>query len=239
MLPGPHDNPCARPHACSAAAKLLPRLVPDHCPSQFHAVMCAYFVEGHTLPTLQRSLRFLRAVMGAAEQQGSDFAVALCGYQLASLAYQCVQCEGPAGMQGACAPSDVLGWVREAKEARRRCEALLPQQWTNELAFRYKVLKEVTCWLKQLQQAGDRWQPVDAVAGQARAEAIQSNIDQALSFSAAGLKCSGCGTSSPHLKRCAACRLTQYCSSECQHTHWPQHRAACKAEQRRQQERRE
>lgn len=42
--------------------------------------------------------------------------------------------------------------------------------------------------------------------------------------------CSGpdCKTKATKLQRCAQCKATYYCSTECQSKHWSQHRSACK-----------
>ncbi|XP_046456442.1 uncharacterized protein LOC124203702 [Daphnia pulex] len=40
--------------------------------------------------------------------------------------------------------------------------------------------------------------------------------------------CAACNKVSPSLKRCSRCRSTVYCSVECQHQHWSQHKIVCK-----------
>ena len=42
------------------------------------------------------------------------------------------------------------------------------------------------------------------------------------------MKCVACEKSlSLNAHRCSGCKLTPYCSAECQHKHWPQHRTPC------------
>eukprot|EP00884_Botryococcus_braunii_P004394 jgi/Botrbrau1/13956/Bobra.250_1s0010.1 len=49
-----------------------------------------------------------------------------------------------------------------------------------------------------------------------------------------GLACAQCGKASGgdvKLMDCAGCRSVQYCGRDCQKSHWPSHKAACKAKQ--------
>ncbi|KAJ7485156.1 ankyrin [Mycena galericulata] len=39
--------------------------------------------------------------------------------------------------------------------------------------------------------------------------------------------CDGCGISTPSLKNCGRCRITRYCSTECQTRQWPTHKKTC------------
>ena len=48
--------------------------------------------------------------------------------------------------------------------------------------------------------------------------------------SIAGNRCFNCLKPSDHLKFCGRCRGVQYCSVECQHTHWPKHKLKCRRE---------
>lgn len=41
-------------------------------------------------------------------------------------------------------------------------------------------------------------------------------------------QCRACGAVGVALKTCSACKVTQYCSGECQKQHWPTHKAECK-----------
>jgi hypothetical protein len=41
--------------------------------------------------------------------------------------------------------------------------------------------------------------------------------------------CAGCGERPPVLKLCAGCGGARYCGAACQHAHWREHKAACRA----------
>ncbi|KAI1785851.1 hypothetical protein LXA43DRAFT_899005, partial [Ganoderma leucocontextum] len=41
------------------------------------------------------------------------------------------------------------------------------------------------------------------------------------------VRCSGCGCSSAVLRKCNGCRETQYCDTECQRSHWREHKVEC------------
>ena len=43
-------------------------------------------------------------------------------------------------------------------------------------------------------------------------------------------KCTNCGRSSDHMKKCAGCGGPRYCSRECQRQHWKQHKPYCTSE---------
>ncbi len=42
-----------------------------------------------------------------------------------------------------------------------------------------------------------------------------------------GYACAACGADR-HLKKCARCRATRYCSVECQRMHWHEHKSVCR-----------
>ena len=41
-------------------------------------------------------------------------------------------------------------------------------------------------------------------------------------------KCAGCDKVGEDFKVCSACKLVNYCTSSCQHAHWPEHKSICK-----------
>ena len=41
-------------------------------------------------------------------------------------------------------------------------------------------------------------------------------------------KCTGCDKIGEDFKVCSACKLAKYCTSSCQHAHWPEHKSTCK-----------
>lgn len=41
------------------------------------------------------------------------------------------------------------------------------------------------------------------------------------------LSCANCGKTDEKLSRCSKCHFERYCGSECQKTHWPQHKVIC------------
>ena len=41
-------------------------------------------------------------------------------------------------------------------------------------------------------------------------------------------KCTGCDKIGEDFKVCSACKLAKYCTSSCQHAHWPEHKRTCK-----------
>ncbi|GAB4820568.1 hypothetical protein N2152v2_007614 [Parachlorella kessleri] len=73
--------------AVRAEAEMLPKLVPNNLHLCFAAIRAAEWLADHTVPLSHTpiSVRLLKDLMQRAEQQGSDFIVALCGYELADL----------------------------------------------------------------------------------------------------------------------------------------------------------
>ena len=52
-------------------------------------------------------------------------------------------------------------------------------------------------------------------------------------------KCTNCGQSSDHMKKCAGCGKPRYCSRECQKQHWKLHKPECLSGERTRQEKRD
>lgn len=69
--------------------------------------------------------------------------------------------------------------------------------------------------------------------------AARASLDAAVARSqgvAVVRKCAACNKYEPSvasaatkLRTCAGCRAVRYCSADCQHAHWPLHKAACRA----------
>lgn len=143
-----------------------------------------------------------------AQQQGSHLYSAVCGYQLASLSV--LACSSEWGLkQPAQRPSTVLEWVGQAKAADRRCHGVLLGVMVAQLSSSRAAPKLAYPWLQQRQEQGDAWADAD------------ENIVSALEVEeAAGLSaphehrkeaCANCGTHTPHLLICQACKRTAYC----------------------------
>ena len=160
---------------CRAMVDVLPHLAPEHLQYCFHSTEIAGWYAGpaEIYPLKQRgqSVRNLRGLLERAQQQGSDFTVAHCGYRLAAFsakygawAYSCQhialqQKQDPESLSGTAyaRPSAFLGWLHQAKQAHARCMALLPLQWTLELTRRVKEAAVCKPWLQLQQREGDRW----------------------------------------------------------------------------------
>jgi hypothetical protein len=52
--------------------------------------------------------------------------------------------------------------------------------------------------------------------------------DSGTEHAAGGQKCFACGVTLMVKKVCAGCKVAQYCSKECQASHWKSHKAQCK-----------
>ncbi|GAB4820573.1 hypothetical protein N2152v2_007619 [Parachlorella kessleri] len=158
-----------------AAAKLTPQLVPEALHLQFLATGADMSVRVRN----QLSDRWnhytiqLSQLIEKAQRVGSDFTVALCGYQLATVSLYfgtgavveqelAGQVEGTsaaaAGLSVLFPPSAFLGWLQQAEQAHARCSAVLPLQWTVGLERRQHAALAWKPWLQRLQQEGDRWQ---------------------------------------------------------------------------------
>ena len=84
--------------------------------------------------------------------------MALAGYQLAHKAIEHVN-EPDTLAVLVDPPSVVLGWLKQAEAAHRRCKGVLPKLWTYKLDKAWAIASNVKPWLEQLQQEGDRWRP--------------------------------------------------------------------------------
>ncbi|GAB4820570.1 hypothetical protein N2152v2_007616 [Parachlorella kessleri] len=202
-----------------ASAKLTPRLVPEDLHLQFIAMaggfeQCEHWSH-HTVQYSQ--------LLEQAQRVGSDFTVALCGYQLADVSVKFGvtavveqqlggQLEGTsAGLPASFPPSAFLGWLQQAERAHAQCSAVLPLQWTAGLERRQQAALAWKPWLQRQQQEGDRWQlPGAEELSRAQAEAA-AQARELVADPAARITCSGCGESSPHLRSCSGCRQARYC----------------------------
>ena len=106
-------------------------------------------------------------------------------------------------------PSGFLGWLKDAREAHARCQALLPLLWTVELKYSKKEVLVCKGWLqRQQQQHGDRWGNLhlDSKA-QAQLDVLcEPDADLGVS-----IRCSGCGKLHPHVQLCSGCKQARYC----------------------------
>mgnify|MGYP007061232501 FL=1 len=163
----------------------------------------------------------LTALLEQAQQQGSDFCIAQCGYQLVtcSRAYG-MWASGIQGIQkmfsvggslegeGLLPPSKFLGWLQQATQAHTRCQAVLPLQWTEELKQRRQESMGFKAWLQRQQLQGDLWQQAEPQQAQAEAGAAPGKY---LLPSGDSNLCSGCGEIHPHLQLCGGCKQARYC----------------------------
>ena len=74
---------------------------------------------------------------------------------------------------------------------------------------------------------------VERTAARTQQAAAQSQSTAATATTTQAGACAACGTSSiptdAAFKTCARCKAVQYCSKDCQRTHWPVHKATCTA----------
>ena len=114
--------------AARLAAELLPQLVPDNPRFRFAAALASHSVSpGPHAPAataIACYLKMLPAALNVAQQQGSDYFTALCGYQMAIDVEDWVF--ESAMQQGLPPPSAVLGWLQQAEAAHRLFSACLP-----------------------------------------------------------------------------------------------------------------
>ena len=73
----------------------------------------------------------------------------------------------------------------------------------------------------------------ERTAARTQQAAAQSQSTAATATTTQAGACAACGTSSiptdAAFKTCARCKAVQYCSKDCQRTHWPVHKASCAA----------
>ena len=175
----------------------------------------------------RQTIRSLSELLEQAQQQGSDFTVALCGYQLASMyadygtmAHKKIKkpaaetqgsSEGLHAHDGVLPPSAFLGWLRQARQAHAHCRATLPKQWTVGLERRQQAPLAWKPWLQRLQREGDRWQPPSGQQVNQVDAATLAGLAKMLADPSAKNRCTSCGSPSPHLRRCGACKQAWYC----------------------------
>ncbi|GAB4820525.1 hypothetical protein N2152v2_007571 [Parachlorella kessleri] len=162
-----------------------------------------------------------RALLERAQQQGSDFVVGYCGYELAawSADYEwyarrvapgqtCGSMAGSVAAEVVAPPSAFLGWLKQARQAHARCQAVLPGQWLAGLKARQEAALACKPWLQRQQQQGDRWQPPN------QAEARRIRAQEARQAKAAADR-------------------SERGSRNCQKADWVHHKSECKANQQR------
>jgi ankyrin repeat protein/uncharacterized protein YjgD (DUF1641 family) len=74
---------------------------------------------------------------------------------------------------------------------------------------------------------------LERTAARTQQAAAQSQSTAATATTTQAGACAACGTNSiptdAAFKRCSRCKAVQYCSKDCQRTHWPVHKASCAA----------
>ena len=147
----------------------------------------------------------MRGVLRAAEERGSDFYMAHCGFCLAVEAPTATARVGDlATLQDP--PSTFLLWLQQGEAAHRRCKSVLPKRWTHPLTHSKRMALPIKSWLQQLQREGDRWRlpQLELVL-----EMLQYPMAQEPQVVA--LTCHGCGKPAAQLHRCSGCKEVQYC----------------------------
>lgn len=152
----------------------------------------------------------MRSALHIAEQHGSDFWVANCGYMLATASADWAGSAEPWALEE-CPPSLLLRYLQQAREAHARCMALLPRQWTVVLQRRKETAWQYKPWLEQLVARGDRLEAQDPDAEAAAAARGLELARKTLEQPAARLACCGCGVPAVHLRYCAGCKKSAYC----------------------------
>ena len=205
--------------ATRLAMELLPQLAPSNPCLHYSALAAAASTAHYISPGSRalaaaartRYLTMLRAGFDVAQEQGSDYFRAVCGYRMAS---EVERWTAESNVQrGLPPPSAVLGWLQQAEAAHRRCKALLPKQWIIEVDNVKALAAPTKAWLQHLQQQGDLWRLL-APAAKLGLDAADKKyqVDSKEDFSGNNkLKCSGCGKCAPQLRVCGACREAQYC----------------------------
>ncbi|GAB4820575.1 hypothetical protein N2152v2_007621 [Parachlorella kessleri] len=174
---------------------------------------------GCTVGTIGK-LKQVRELFERAQQQGSDFVVGYCGYDLAAMSadyawYAWRVTPGQAwgssaafeAMEVVVPPSAFLAWLKQARQALMRCQAVLPGQWLAGLKVRQQAALAWKPWLQRQQQLGDRWQLPDSVEMKLiRAEEARQDAAAIADRSMRG-------------------------SRKCQKADWAQHKSSCKASQ--------
>lgn len=187
--------------AFEATTELLSRLEPDRPRFLMYAASAlngvALFTDDKRGPANGRRVELLERALRLAEQQGSDFFAAACGYSLVTTAVF------EDDTQQAFRPSVVLGWLQRAGAAHRRCKGVLPSAWTLPL-MRHEFLG-VEPWLLELQQQGDRWHPRSLASMQGNFAAGYLNPN------GVGNVCTGCGRVMVQLRTCGGCKEAKYC----------------------------
>ncbi len=177
---------------------------------------------GCTVGTVNK-LTEVRALLERAQQQGSDFVVGYCGYELAawSADYEwyarrvapgqtCGSMAGSVAAEVVAPPSAFLGWLKQARQAHARCQAVLPGQWLAGLKARQEAALACKPWLQRQQQQGDRWQPPNQAEAR-RIRAQEARQAKAAADRSERGRCTSCGTPAAHLRLCGGCKQVQYC----------------------------
>lgn len=153
--------------------------------------------------------RLMRSALHLAEKHGSDFWVAVCGYDLASTSPSWTASGDPCTQE--CPPSMVLRYLQQAGEAHSRCTALLPRPWMAGHQRRKERAFQNKAWLEQLVARGDRWEAKGPGAVLAAAAKTRQLCREGMGEPAKWLTCCSCGVLAMHLRHCAGCMKSAYC----------------------------
>ena len=149
-----------------------------------------------------------------AEEQGSNYYVAVCGYKLADNGLLSIYASQQQEVLGSYPPSDLLKRLQHAEAAHRRCKGILPHKWTYLLDELKASTLPTKPWLEQLQQEGDRWRPMPPDLKAEIDSAVDRRLEMIDESPNAALECGGCGKSATHLRKCGSCKEAQYCRYE-------------------------
>lgn len=188
------------------AVELLPKLARDSPRFLVDAAGAALFSQQlrNIYPVVHDALR-------AAEEQGSNYYVAYCGYRLADAALLSLfASRAPEDLEDY-PPSALLAWLQQAEAAHRKCKGLLPHKWTVDLDMQKALALPAKPWLQRLQQEGDRWRPPLPEMEAGFIEVASQRLDAVRESPFCELECDGCGRTAAQLRKCGSCKEAQYC----------------------------
>ncbi|GAB4820569.1 hypothetical protein N2152v2_007615 [Parachlorella kessleri] len=152
--------------AVANSASILPQLVPGDLHWDFTATSAAqlHLSLNNSAPQELQSLApivsRMTQLLERAQQQGRDYVVAGCGYQLAGISYPYGKHFARHGhvAESMHPPSAFLGWLQQEGQAHARCRAVLPKQWMGLLKGMQASALAQKPTLERQREQGDRWQ---------------------------------------------------------------------------------